>query len=57
MRVRDAHKDREGVVYSWDKEPDGGHPGMAINCRCWGEPLLSKKLSIFLNSREKYEIS
>jgi SPP1 gp7 family putative phage head morphogenesis protein len=47
-RVRDEHQDRDGEVYSWDDPPGdpldparGGHPGIAINCRCWSEPDLS----------------
>lgn len=43
-----THYDRDGETYSWDDPPgdptdpaDGGHPGQAINCRCWAEPLLA----------------
>lgn len=43
-----THYDRDGQTYSWDDPPgdqndpaDGGHPGQAINCRCWAEPLLA----------------
>ena len=43
-----THYERDGEVYSWDDPPgdpsdpaDGGHPGQAINCRCWSEPLIA----------------
>lgn len=37
---RPSHFAREGKPYSWDKPPKGGHPGEAINCRCWAEPVF-----------------
>jgi SPP1 gp7 family putative phage head morphogenesis protein len=40
-RVRDEHGDREGNSYSWDDPPEDGHPGEAINCRCYAEPDFS----------------
>jgi SPP1 gp7 family putative phage head morphogenesis protein len=45
-RVRDAHDEREGQVYRWDDPPpgdagEGGHPGEAIQCRCYAEPNVS----------------
>jgi SPP1 gp7 family putative phage head morphogenesis protein len=39
-RVRPAHQTREGKVFSWDDPPSDGHPGEAINCRCYAEPIL-----------------
>jgi SPP1 gp7 family putative phage head morphogenesis protein len=39
-RVRDSHVAREGQVYSWDKPPEGGHPGTEVNCRCSADPML-----------------
>lgn len=46
-RVRQDHADREGQIYSWDDPPGdpddpgtGGHPGQAIQCRCWSEPIF-----------------
>lgn len=46
-RVRSEHDEREGQIYSWDSPPGdpsdpaaGGHPGEAINCRCYAEPIL-----------------
>jgi len=43
-RVRDEHEERDGKVYSWDKPPPDGHPGEAIQCRCFAEPDLSDVL-------------
>ena len=37
-RVRDAHKVREGKIFSWDNPPYDGHPGEPVNCRCYAEP-------------------
>lgn len=34
------HWNREGKTFSWDKPPPDGHPGDAINCRCFAEPIL-----------------
>lgn len=31
-RVRSSHAAREGKVYSWNRPPEGGHPGQPINC-------------------------
>lgn len=39
-RERQAHLDREGEEFYWDKPPDDGHPGFAIRCRCWAEAVL-----------------
>jgi SPP1 gp7 family putative phage head morphogenesis protein len=36
--VRSQHAAREGKVFSWNKAPEGGHPGEDYNCRCWAEP-------------------
>lgn len=43
-RVRAMHEEydrqsREGKVFSWDKPPEGGHPGWAIRCRCIAVPV------------------
>lgn len=38
-RVRSSHADRDGKEFSWDKPPEGGHPGEAPNCRCWAEDI------------------
>jgi SPP1 gp7 family putative phage head morphogenesis protein len=39
-RVRPEHAEREGKKFSWDKPPDGGHPGQAVRCRCGSEPIF-----------------
>ncbi len=41
-RVRDEHAHLEGQVFDYEGEgdPEEGHPGDAINCRCYAEPLL-----------------
>lgn len=37
-KVRSAHADREGQIFSWEEPPEGGHPGQDYNCRCTAEP-------------------
>lgn len=51
-RVRSEHADRDGQVYQWDDPPGdpedpaiGGHPGVAILCRCFAEPNVEELLS------------
>ncbi len=39
-RVRPAHREREGKEFAWNNPPSDGHPGQAINCRCYAEPVL-----------------
>ncbi len=39
--VREDHDDREGEQFDWSDPPEDGHPGEAVNCRCWPEPDLS----------------
>lgn len=39
-RVREEHAAREGDTFEWSNPPDDGHPGEAINCRCYAEPVL-----------------
>lgn len=39
-RVRDEHTEREGQHYEWSDPPEDGHPGEAIQCRCFAEPDL-----------------
>ncbi len=34
------HWIREGKVFRWDKPPKDGHPGEAINCRCYAEAVI-----------------
>lgn len=50
-KVRSAHAEREGQIFSWDDPPEGGHPGEDYNCRCTSEPYFPEvseyiKLSI-----------
>lgn len=40
-RVRPEHEERDGEIFRWDDPPEDGHPGKAINCRCYAEPDLS----------------
>lgn len=39
--ARPSHWEREGKVFKWSDPPEGGHPGMAINCRCVARAVLS----------------
>jgi SPP1 gp7 family putative phage head morphogenesis protein len=46
-RVRSEHAERNLQVYRWSDPPGdpedpaaGGHPGQAINCRCFATPVL-----------------
>lgn len=39
-RVREQHRRREGKKYSWDNPPEGGHPSMAVRCRCKAKPIF-----------------
>jgi SPP1 gp7 family putative phage head morphogenesis protein len=43
-RVRMEHAQREGKYFRWDSPPPGGHPKMAIRCRCNAEPAIDKFL-------------
>lgn len=40
-RVREEHEQRDGKPFDWKNPPSDGHPGEAINCRCYAEPDLS----------------
>ncbi len=42
-RVREAHAEREGQIFKWDKPPYDGHPGQPINCRCVALPVIDFK--------------
>lgn len=35
-----SHYARDGKLFRWDKPPEGGHPGMAILCRCFASPVF-----------------
>jgi SPP1 gp7 family putative phage head morphogenesis protein len=39
-RVRRMHREREGVVFRWEKPPSDGHPGHPVNCRCRPEAYM-----------------
>lgn len=39
-REREAHRRREGKIYTWDKPPPDGHPGQPVNCRCHAQPYF-----------------
>lgn len=39
-RVRRTHRAREGKLFKWDKPPEDGHAGYAINCRCHAMAVL-----------------
>lgn len=47
-KVRPAHADREGQIFSWDEPPTGGHPGEDHNCRCTAEPYFPE-ISEYMN--------
>lgn len=38
--ARPSHYAREGDKFSWSSPPAGGHPGMAILCRCVAIPVF-----------------
>lgn len=37
-RVRDEHRKRHGIRYSYDDPPDGELPGEPVGCRCGAKP-------------------
>lgn len=41
QRVRPDHQARDGQRFAWDSPPPDGHPGTAVQCRCYAEPDLS----------------
>lgn len=44
-RVREEHAKLEGKEFKWSDPPSEGHPGEAINCRCYAEPILEDILN------------
>ena len=38
--VHGNHYKREGKKFRWDSPPKDGHPGIAISCRCYAEPII-----------------
>ncbi len=45
-RVRDAHAELDGEIFSYDDPPEEGLPGEPINCRCFAEPVLDDILAL-----------
>lgn len=45
-RVRDSHRELDGKVYTWADggDPEEGHPGEAIGCRCSAEAIFDDLL-------------
>lgn len=41
-RAHMDHWNREGKFFTWDNPPPDGHPGQAINCRCFAEPVVNR---------------
>jgi SPP1 gp7 family putative phage head morphogenesis protein len=41
-RVRDEHAALDGETFAWTDPPEDGIPGEAVNCRCWGEPVMDE---------------
>jgi SPP1 gp7 family putative phage head morphogenesis protein len=39
----EGHVERNGKVYSWKSPPNGEQPGEPIQCRCYGEPVLTEE--------------
>lgn len=37
-KVRPAHRENDGHIFSWDDPPATGHPGESRNCRCEAIP-------------------
>jgi len=62
-KVRSAHADREGKLFSWTNPPPGGHPAEDYNCRCWAETAEKKpsaeciQLSVDLRNSEAQEVT
>lgn len=40
-RAHLKHWQREGKMFKWNEPPPDGHPGQAINCRCFAEPVIN----------------
>ena len=43
-RVREEHEALDGDSIAWDSPPAEGHPGEAVNCRCYADPDFSELL-------------
>lgn len=40
-KVHGNHYERHGKTYRWDSPPSDGHPGWALNCRCYADPIIN----------------
>jgi SPP1 gp7 family putative phage head morphogenesis protein len=38
--AKPSHWAREGKTFRWNKPPEDGHPGIAINCRCVAKAVI-----------------
>jgi SPP1 gp7 family putative phage head morphogenesis protein len=43
-RVREEHEALDGDSFEWGSPPSEGHPGEAVNCRCYADPDFSDLL-------------
>ncbi len=43
-RVREEHESLDGESFDWGAPPPDGHPGEAVNCRCYADPDFSDLL-------------
>ena len=43
-RVREEHEALDGDSFEWGAPPSEGHPGEAVNCRCYADPDFSELL-------------
>lgn len=43
-KVRDHHENLEGQIFDMEGpgDPEDGHPGDAVNCRCWYTPVAPR---------------
>lgn len=41
-RAHGNHYARDNKIFSWDKPPFDGHPGIAINCRCTAKAYINQ---------------
>lgn len=48
-RERPHHRRREGDEFAWKKPPYDGHPGQAIQCRCWAQPVWPSRDDVKLS--------
>lgn len=49
-RVREAHRELHGRVFSYDDPPSEGLPGQPINCRCFAEAVIPDDFTIPIGS-------